>query len=262
MIQVPLIELHNVWLRRGDTPVFSGMDLRVEQDVNTLILGPNGAGKSSLIKLILRDLYPLHREHSYVHILGDAHADVWSLRSKFGIVSHELQHVFEEQATGLQVVASGFYSSLGTWQHQRFSREQLEQVRRTMMELGVAELEQRAFGTLSTGQQRRLLLARALVHRPRYLLLDEPTSGLDPQATFGYLESIGQLIAQGHQLVLVTHHLHEIPPQIDRVIMLKDGAVFAQGAKKDLLNSRILSALYDMPLELVEQRGVYQVFPA
>ena len=130
-----------------------------------------------------------------------------------------------------------------------------------MVQMGVADLADRPYGTLSTGQQRRLLLGRALVHDPRYLLMDEPTSGLDPQATFHYLEVVRDLMARGKYLLLVTHHIHEIPPEIERVIMLQSGAVFAQGTKADLLNSTRLSELYGYPLELIQRGGFYQVFP-
>ncbi len=262
MSRTALIELKNVSLNRGATRVFNQLNLRVEQDQHSLVLGPNGAGKSSLIKLILRDLYPLALEGSHVSVLGDKDRDVWALRQQFGIVSDELQHRFDGNETGLQVVASGFYSSIGTWVHQRFDASQLERARELMADLGVAEMEACHYNSLSTGQQRRLLLARALVHDPAYLLLDEPTAGLDPQATFHYLDLMRQLMARGKYLVLVTHHIHEIPPEIEAVILLKQGAIFGQGAKRELLTSQRLSALYDYPLQLVEQGGFYQLFPA
>lgn len=261
MSPTPLIELRNISLNRGDIEVFRNLNLSVPQNAHSLILGPNGAGKSSLIKLILRDLYPLADAESHISILGDSAIDVTALRSQFGVVSDELQHRFDGSETGTQVVASGFYSSIGTWQHQRFDADQLKRVEQLMQELGVSDLAQRRYNTLSTGQQRRLLLARAMVDDPAYLLLDEPTSGLDPQATFHYLELVQNLINKGKYLVLVTHHIHEIPPAIDQVFLLKAGQLFAQGSKADVLNSKTLSALYDYPLELIERGEHYQVFP-
>lgn len=261
MMSTPLIELRNISLNRGDTPVFRNLSICLPKNTHSLILGPNGAGKSSLIKLILRELYPLAHTDSHISILGDTAVDLLSLHREFGVVSDELQHRFEGSETGLQVVASGFHSSIGTWQHQRFDQLQLVRVRTLMEQLGVGELENRLYRRLSTGQQRRLLLARALVHDPAYLLMDEPTAGLDPQATFQYLEIVRNLMRQGKFLVLVTHHIHEIPPEIDRVYMLRSGELFAEGKREDVLNSETLTGLYGRPLNLVEQNGFYQVFP-
>ena len=131
-----------------------------------------------------------------------------------------------------------------------------------MEQLGVSSLAERSYNSLSTGQQRRLLLARAMVHDPEYLLMDEPTSGLDPEATFRYLDLVRGLMQQGKYLVLVTHHIHEIPPEVDQVFMLRSGELFAQGNRAEVLNSETLSTLYDSPMELVERNGFYQVFPA
>ncbi len=261
MASAPLIELRNIRLQRGNTEVFRDFNLRIDQQANTAILGPNGAGKSSLLKLILRDLYPMHDEHSSISILGNAYADVWSLRAHFGLVSHDLQHNFEPQATGLQVVMSGFESSIGTWQHQRYTTEQRDRALHVMANLDITGLVDHRYQSMSTGQQRRLLLARALVHDPEYLLLDEPTSGLDPKAAFDYMQLLRTLINNGHHLVLITHHLHEIPPEVDQVIMLKAGQVFAQGDKSALFTSEKISALYDTPLKLIDHAGFYQVFP-
>lgn len=241
--------------------MFSDFNLTLLQQAHNLIIGPNGAGKSSLIKLILRDVYPLASADSHISILGDAALDVLSLRSQFGVVSDELQHRFDGAETGFQVVVSGYFSSIGTWQHQEFTSEQIEKARQLMQDMGVLELQDRSYNTLSTGQQRRLLLARALVHDPRYLLMDEPTSGLDPEATFNYLELVRGLIQQGKYLVLITHHIHEIPPEVDNVVMLKAGQVLAQGSREKVLTSSMLSALYDYPLELLRRGDFYQVFP-
>lgn len=257
-----LIEMRNIRLRRGDAEVFSGLNLRIEAGVNTAILGPNGAGKSSLIKLLLRELYPLADDDAAIHILGDANRDVWSLRRHFGLVSHELQHSFFADATALQVVVSGYTSSIGTWQHQQYAADQIEHARSLLAELALSELAEAPFGRLSTGQQRRLLLARALVHDPHYLLFDEPTSGLDPAATFFYLARLRALIREGRQVLLITHHLHEIPPEIDQVVFLRAGQVTASGNKGDLFTAEQLTELYGTPLDVVERGGFYQVFPA
>jgi iron complex transport system ATP-binding protein len=126
----------------------------------------------------------------------------------------------------------------------------------------VAELSARAYGSLSTGQQRRLLLGRALVNDPPNLVLDEPTSGLDLAATFHYLQTMRDLMAAGRTLVLVTHHIHEIPPDVSRVVLLHQGQVWADGDRRELLSADNLTTLFGTEVRLVESAGWYQAVPA
>jgi iron complex transport system ATP-binding protein len=159
------------------------------------------------------------------------------------------------------VVLSGFYASNDTYQHQQFSKTQLTRAYEVMQELGIASLAGRRFGHLSTGEQRRFLLGRALVHDPPVLVLDEPTSGLDIQACFHYLDLLRAQIAKGKTVLLVTHHLHEIPPEIDRVILLKHGNIVADGGKSALITSDQVSRLFDRKVTLVQANGWYQALP-
>jgi iron complex transport system ATP-binding protein len=125
----------------------------------------------------------------------------------------------------------------------------------------VAALHSRTFATMSTGEQRRFLLGRALINDPDTLLLDEPTSGLDLKACFQYLDFVRGLMRAGKTVILVTHHIHEIPPEVSRVVLLKDGAVMADGAKPEILTGANLSRLFDTPVELVRANGFYQAMP-
>jgi iron complex transport system ATP-binding protein len=130
-----------------------------------------------------------------------------------------------------------------------------------MRTLGVAALQDRPFGAMSTGEQRRFLLGHALVHDPDALVLDEPTSGLDLKSCFQYLEIVRRLMRDGKTLILVTHHIHEIPPEVSRVVLLKDGQVVADGEKSKILTGDQLSMLFDTPIILVHANGFYQVMP-
>jgi iron complex transport system ATP-binding protein len=256
-----LIEIKNATVYRGLHRVFDNFSLELEQGVNTAILGPNGAGKSTLLKVLARELYPVEREGSYVRIFGQERWDVWELRSHFGIVSHELQQQYVNNARGLNVILSGYYSSIDTAWHHHFSDEDTARAHRVMDMLGVADLKQRMFGEMSTGQQRRFLLGRALIHNPDTLILDEPTSGLDLKACFQYLDIIRRLMREGKTIILVTHHIHEIPPEISRIVLLKDGQVVSSGAKPALLTRTQLSALFDTSMQLVQANGFYQAMP-
>ncbi len=166
-----------------------------------------------------------------------------------------------DQVTGLKVVLSGFYASIGIYGHQEYSYGQLARADEVLADLGAAGLRDRRFGEMSTGEQRRCLLGRALVHDPTALVLDEPTSGLDLTATFHYLDLVRQCMRKGKTVLLVTHHIHEIPPEIQRVVLLKKGKLLHDGPKKALLTESHLSELFECPVALVEKNGWYQAVP-
>jgi iron complex transport system ATP-binding protein len=174
---------------------------------------------------------------------------------RMGLVSHELQSSIHKEATVLQVVISQFYSSRTTYAHQSYSSEQLEAARSYLESMGIAHLSKNLFVTLSTGEQRRCLLARALIHDPEYLILDEPTSGLDIKATQQYMETMSMLVASGKKIVLVTHHLHEILPEIDWFVFLKSGQLIDEGHRNELLTEEKISNLFEIPIQLNEVDG-------
>ena len=263
MADAPLIEIRNATIWRGSTRVFDKLDLTIEQHERVAILGPNGSGKTTLLKTINRELYPVVADDSSVRILGRDHWNVWELRQHIGIVSHDLHQRYTPTTTAIEVVVSGFHSSIGVHGTlaKNVTREQVEKARETLNILGIGELASTPLKSMSTGQQRRCLLGRALVHEPQTLILDEPTEGLDFAASFDYLNRIRELSASGHNIVLVTHHLNEIPPEVERVIVLKEGRVVADGHKPEVLTSEFLSSVYETSIRIAERDGYYLAYP-
>lgn len=259
----PLIEIHDATIWRGTTRVFHGFSLTIDQHERVAILGPNGSGKTTLLKAVNRELYPVASETGWIKILGRERWNVWELREHIGLVSQDLQSGFLPTATALETIVSGFFSSVGLHYQLKdhLRRAQVEKGESILAELGLKPLRDREFKTLSTGQQRRCLLGRALIHDPQTLILDEPTSGLDLTAGFDYLARIRSLANQGRNLILVTHHINEIPPEIDRVIVLKNGATLADGPKNEVLTPGLLSEAYETPLRIFHQDGHYLVYP-
>jgi iron complex transport system ATP-binding protein len=257
--EAPLIEIHNATVWRGSTRVFHHFSLTIQQHERVAILGPNGAGKTTLLKTIDRELYPVASDESWIKILGQARWNVWDLRKHIGLLSHDLQSSFMPNATVLDAIVSGFFSSIGMhWQLRvRIEPAQRERAEAVMQALGLEALREREYRTLSTGQQRRCLLGRALVHDPHTLILDEPTSGLDMTASFDFLTRIRELARRGRSLVLVTHHLGDIPPEIERVIVLKDGMIAADGPKASVLTGELLSDVYETGVRVTEVEGHY-----
>jgi len=255
--EAALIEIHNATVYRGTTRVFRNLSLTIGQHERVAIIGPNGAGKSTLLKTVSRELYPVAREDSWIRILGRERWNVWELRHHIGIVSPDLQAGFMPTATVLDAILSGFFSSIGLYHQQReqVTRAQEQQGERLLESLGLAPLRDRAYGTLSTGEQRRCLLGRALVHEPHTLVLDEATSGLDMAAAFEFMAQIRELARAGRSLILVTHHLNEIPPEIERVVVLKDGAIVADGPRGSVLTRELLSRVYGVDIRVTEVEG-------
>jgi iron complex transport system ATP-binding protein len=259
----PLIEIRHATVWRGTTRVFERFSLTIGQGECVAILGPNGSGKTTLLKLVNRELYPVADEAGSVRILGRSRWNVWDLRRHIGLVSPDLQYGFLPSSSVLETILSGFFASIGV--HAQLWDEvepgQVERAEAVMEELGLGELRDRAFDTLSTGQQRRCLLGRALVHDPDTLILDEPTAGLDMAAGFHYLAEIRALVRRGRNLVLVTHHLDEIPPEVHRVVLLKAGNIVADGSKESVLTSERLSDVYDTAIRISVVDGHYLAYP-
>jgi len=264
MTDAPLIDIRNATIYRGETRVFDGLNLRIDQHEPAVILGPNGSGKTTLLKVINRELYPMRRDGARVRILGRETWNVWELRSHIGIVSHDLQTRYRSTTSGLSVVLSGYLSSIGIHGSlaSRISASQSERAVAIMAELGIESLARTPLRHMSTGQQRRCLLARALVHDPDTLILDEPTAGLDIAASFDYLARIRKLAATGKNIVLVTHLLNEIPPDIDRVILLREGRIMADGLKEDVLTEENLRLTYGIDIRMAKVDGYYLAYPA
>jgi len=259
----PLIEIRNATIWRGRTRVFDRLDLTIEQHERVAILGPNGAGKTTLLKLVNREIYPASGTGATVRILGRDDWNVWDLRRQIGIVSHELQSRYTPSTTALDVVVSGFHSSIGV--HGTLAGlvtdAEREAALQALASLGAADLATTPLGRMSAGQQRRCLLARALVHDPATLILDEPTAGLDFAASFEFLARIRQLARLGRNLLVVSHHLGDIPPEIERVVLLAEGGIVADGPKAGVLTGARLSAAYGVPIRVLEADGHFLAIP-
>jgi iron complex transport system ATP-binding protein len=257
------LEICNADIWRGRTQVFESLNLDIEQHERVAILGPNGSGKTTLLKTINREIYPATKPDSYIRILGKNRWNVWELRRRIGVVSNDLHQRYTPTTTAIEVVVSGFHSSIGV--HgvlaDRVTREQVDAARRTLDGLGIDDLRKTPLNRMSSGQQRRCLLARALVHDPVTLILDEPTSGLDFAASFDYLSRIRRLARDGRNIIIVTHHLNEIPPEIDRVILLQQGSIVADGQKSEVLTGEQLSRVYGTQIRVSEVDGYYLAYP-
>jgi iron complex transport system ATP-binding protein len=245
---------------RGHTVALNDVSLRIGLGEHVAILGPNGCGKSTLIKAITRECYPLVQESSSVRILGEERWEVWELRKLLGIVSSDLMATCTRADSGRDIVLSGFFSSIGIWPHQEVTPEMLERADRAMEMLEVSHLAERFTEEMSSGEARRVLIARALVHDPKALLLDEPSVALDLSAQHELRLMLRKLAQSGIGIVMVTHHLSDLIPEMDRVVLMNRGAIIADGPTREVLVEKKLSELFGRPLELSERDGYYNLW--
>jgi iron complex transport system ATP-binding protein len=256
----PLIEYKNVTISRGEINALNGLTMSIGIGEHIAILGPNGSGKSSLIKTVTRELYPRLAAGSYLKILGRTDWNVFELRPLLGIVSNDLLARCAKDFSGREIVLSGFFSAVGLSPHHEVTAAMEAKADDVLRLLEISHLAERRMSHLSSGEARRMLIARALVHDPKALVLDEPGSSLDLHATYELRKIFRKIAASGVGLIMVTHDLHDIIPEIERVILLKEGRVFADGPTDELLISETLSKLFGSPFEVVRRDGYYHLW--
>jgi iron complex transport system ATP-binding protein len=282
-VSSPLLELRNVSVMRGDRLALRDVSLTVNRGEHVCILGPNGCGKSTLIKTLTRECYPLHAEGSSMRILGESRWDVFQLRRLLGIVSADMVERCEMGATGRDAVVSGFFGGTrvfpqlparppaslampeaspgsGITGQLEGSPELVARANAALARLGVAHLADRPVVEMSSGEAKRTLIARALVHDPETLLLDEPATALDIGAQVALTDTIRELARSGVGILLVTHHVPEIIPEIERVVLLRQGRVLADGPKGEVLTEGRLRELYGVDVRIVERDGFLHLY--
>jgi len=257
--QLPLLALNHVTVMRGEVAALQDITLRVESGEHLCVLGPNGCGKSTLIKTITRECYPLDNEGSSISILGRQRWNVFELRSLLGIVSPDLLASCTSDATGRDVVLSGFFSSTRIFPHHAPNPDLLARTDAALARLGIAHLAERPVAQMSSGEAKRTLIARALVHEPQTLLFDEPSNALDIGAQIQLRDTMRALARDGLGILLVTHHVSEIIPEIARVVLLREGRIVADGPTRDMLTSARLSALFGADIQIARRDGFYSL---
>jgi iron complex transport system ATP-binding protein len=269
MSRPPLLECRGVTFDRGETRALDRVSLRIDCGEHTAIVGPNGAGKSSFIQLLTLESYPLAPPDgsSPIRLFGQDRWDVFELRSKLGIVTNDLHNRFTggtwvARVSGFEAVVSGFLASHAVFGHQHVSEDMRTKAMQALERVGASHLAGKRLDHMSTGEARRVLIARALVRTPEALVLDEPTTGLDVVARHEFMERVREIAAGGVTILLVTQHLDEIFPEVERVILIDGGRVADDGPKDRVLRGAALAKAFGAPLVVEEHDGYYDVRPA
>jgi iron complex transport system ATP-binding protein len=252
-----VLRMSGVGVRRGSAHLLRSVDWTVELDERWVVLGPNGAGKTTLLQLAAAQLHP---SSGSAEVLGErlGRVDVFELRPRIGLTSAALAGRVPNNETVLDVVVSAGYAVVGRWREE-YDVLDTGRARHLLYQLGVQQLADRRFGTLSEGERKRVQIARALMTDPELLLLDEPAAGLDLAGREQLVARLATLAADpdAPTMVLVTHHVEEIPPGITHGLLLRNGTVVAAGLIDDVLTADLLSVTFGMPLALDRTGGRY-----
>ena len=256
----PLLDFRNLRVMRGQKIALDNFSLCIGADEHVAILGPNGCGKSTLIKTITRECYPVDRPEASMSILGEESWNVFALRGRLGIVSNDLMLSCTGDASGRDVVLSGFFSSTAIFPHHTVDPRHRELADAALDQLNIAHLAERAAREMSSGEARRVLIARALAHRPRALVFDEPCNSLDLAAQQSLRNTMSTLANAPTAIILVTHELADVIPEIQRVVLMSGGRVVADGRKEEILQVDRLEKLFGIKVEMTHRDGHYHLW--
>src|ERR1700689_1114939 len=226
------LRMANVHVALGDRVVLHDINLSIRAGEHVAILGPNGCGKSTLILAITCQVYPMVRPGMHVRIFGRERWDLTELRRHFGAV---LPGGAPAVTPGLDAVIAGFFSASTLWPNLHVTEEMRSRAGEALERMEATHLPDQFVSTMPAGEKRRIRIARALVHRPQQLLLDEPSNALDLAAQRKLRETLRGLAREGTGLVMVTHHLGEILPEIERIILMRDGRIVGDGPRSEML---------------------------
>jgi iron complex transport system ATP-binding protein len=267
-VTAPILELHHATVLKDDRPVLDDVSLTIQNGEHTAIVGPNGAGKSILVSLLTHFERPVARDGvPPVRVFGEDTWNVFDLRTQIGIVSADLHNRFvtgnsEGRITATKAVVSAFLASHGILRYGSISDDMRRRAAAALDAAGVGHLARRTLDQMSSGEARRVMLARALVNAPRALVLDEPTTGLDLVARHDFMERVRAVARAGTTLILITHHIEEIVPEISRVVLLREGKIIEDGPKPNVLSAESLTRLFGIPVTTEEAGGYLYARPA
>ncbi|MDR2192470.1 MAG: ATP-binding cassette domain-containing protein [Endomicrobium sp.] len=251
------IEMKNVSVLRGDRKILDSVSLNISRRENAALIGPNGSGKSTFIKLITASIYPSYTgEDTVCRLFGNSRWNISELRSKLGIVTNELQYDFHNEITGYEAVLSGFFSSIGLFTNHKVTQAMKRKACETIEMLEVSHLKDKKLETMSSGEARRFLIARALANDPEVLILDEPSNSLDIASSIKFHNTLRKIASQKAKIILVTHLVSDIIPEIDRFVFFKEGKIFADGGRQDVFTSAKLSELFGVDVKLTQTDGI------
>ena len=256
-----IIDFENINVGYDEKIVLKNVSLQIKEHEHWAILGANGSGKSTFMKLIQSELHPRRDKPFKKEILGQSTYSIFELKRKLGIITNDLHNYISTEGnflTGYEVVVSGYYSSIGVFKHQDFTQEQHQKAQETMAFLEIEHLKDKLVYSMSTGELRKCIIGRALIHEPKAFILDEPTVGLDIKAQVNFLKMLKKLSTTS-SIILVTHHLEEIFEEITHIALIYKNTIYKSGKKRDVLTSENLSEIFETKLTINDKNERFYI---
>ena len=254
-------DLKNINVYIDQKKVLSNININLHYGENTVILGPNGSGKTTFLKLLNRSIYPITSYHSSFKLFNKENINIWDLRKRIGFLFKEMEQRVNNGVKLYDVISSGFSGIFNSRYSNLLSEREKIKINNLITEWELSTIIYNEFQSLSDGQKRRGLLARALVYEPDILVLDEPFSNLDIKSNFILNQNLNKLIKQSVNIIYVTHSIESILSKTNRVLLIKEGKIINDGSPYDLINTKTLSDLFNISIKVIEQEGYWRMLP-
>ena len=256
--------IHNYWVESSNIRCFKNgyeiikdLNLKLKYSENVILLGPNGSGKSSIIELINRNIYPVAGDKVILKIFNKDLINLWELRERISTVNNEIKNRISPNLLVIDLLISGLYGKYCYISNK--TKKDISIAENLLMTMNLNKLSQRYFSHLSDGEKQIALIARSLINNPEILILDEPTANLDYNSKFYVINQIEKLSKIKTKILCVTHDITTITNIYDRIIMLKEGVIIADGSQKDVINKENINKLFDIKIEVYQYKGQWNI---
>ena len=241
--------------------ILSRININLNHGENILILGPNGSGKTTFLKLLNRSIYPIITSNSSLKLFNKENINIWDVRRKVGFLFKEMEQRVTNDVNLYDLIASGFSGTFNSRYSNLISKAESAIIENLINEWELEKIIKKKFQSLSDGQKRRALLARAMVYEPDFLVLDEPFSNLDLKSNFILNKNINKQIDKSTNIVYVPHNIESILPKTNRVILIKEGKIINDGDPNSIINSKIVSDLFQISINVIKQDNYWRAIP-
>ena len=252
------LEARNISCIKNGYEVIKNLNLKLRYGENIILIGPNGSGKSSLVELINRTVYPIRKKDTVFKMFNEEHINIWELRKKISTVNYDVKIRINPNLKVADLIISGLY---GVYNKIPNNSEKDNSLAEYLMEkMSLTNLSKKLFSHLSEGEQKITLIARALIKKPNILILDEPTANLDLKSKFYVIDQLKKISQLNTNIVCITHDISMITEIYNRIIMLKDRKIIADGTQVAIMNSKNINNLFDINVELIKQKGSWNIY--
>ena len=252
------LEAKNISCLKNEYEVVRDLNLKLKYSENVILIGPNGSGKSSLLDLINRNIYPVLKKDTVFKIFNEELINIWELRKKISTLNNDVKTRLNPRLKVFDLIISGLYGKYCKIYDK--SEEDVSSAENLINKMLLTNLSQKLFSHLSEGEKQIVLIARAIIKKPQILILDEPTANLDLKSKFQVIDKINELNNFNTKIICITHDISMITKIYNRIIMLKDRMIIADGTQNEIINSENLSNLFDIKIDVTKHKGNWHIY--